>query len=158
MIATILALTAAATATPAANLGKTAPIDWTINIAERDLPKGVNVPVDASPAMIERLSDHTTCKSGCQNVGLRFGQDHDVIKFTSGADGQVTTSYIAGVDVTPQSEGVLLVDEAGDPRTAANAIRFPLDGTRHWIVRDARADDGSAVRRLTVVWAEGPRH
>lgn len=157
MLATILALAAAATTAPAAEVGKTVPIDWTVNIAESDLPKGVDVPVDASPAMIERLSDHATCRSGCEKVGLRFGQDHDVIRFTSGADGHVTASYVAGIDVTPQFEGVLLVGEAGDPRTSANAIRFPLDGTRRWVVRDARADDGSAVRRLTVVWAEGPR-
>jgi hypothetical protein len=153
MLAIILAL--AATAAPATEISTTLWGARTISIAERDLPEDVDIPADASAATIAKLSDYSTCRSGCQQVGLRFGKDHDTVTFTSGADGQVRTSYVAAIDETPNSEGVLLVDESGDPRTSDNAIRFPLDGTRKWVIRNAKTDDGGTVRRLTVVWAEG---
>ena len=162
MIASLLVL--AALSAPAASAAPV--VQHQIYIVERTLAPG-REPDEALAALMQKQAldrNARDCDTTCSQTALRTPANGLPVTLRD------TPSYGAGfgpdahdIVLTVMPEGVanvVLKDHyRGGPalgRTdpSDTTATFPLGGSRKWVVRDVPGNDGSAIRRMTVMWEQ----
>ena len=164
MIASLLVL--AALSAPAADAAPV--VQHRIYIVERTLAPG-RAPDEALAALMQKQAlDRNAggCDTTCSQTALRtpanglpvtmrdtpsygagFGPDaHDIVL-------TVMPEGIASVVLKDYFRGGPAIGRADPSDTSAT---FPLGGARRWVVRDGPGNDGSSIRRMTVMWEQVP--
>lgn len=164
MIASLLVLAAlsapAAEATPA--------VQHEIYVVERTLPAG-RAADDALAALMQKQAldrNATGCDTTCSQTALRTTANGLPVTLRD------TPSYGAGfgpdahdIVLTVMPEGVAnvvlkdyfkQVPPIGSTTPSDTATTFPLGGARKWVVRDVPGNDGTSIRRMTVMWEQVP--